>query len=120
MEFLADESCDFRVVDALRRAGHEVVAVVEAMRGAPDADVIEAAVAGQRVLLTEDRDFGQLVFAAGVGVGCGVLYIRCPEPARPTLPEQIVTVVERLGRELATSFVVWSPQRVRIRRAAQR
>jgi predicted nuclease of predicted toxin-antitoxin system len=77
MRFLADESCDFRVVEALRRAGHEVLAVVEAARGAPDHEVIETARSGQRVLLTEDRDFGQLVFAAGVGAGCGVLFIRC-------------------------------------------
>ncbi len=117
MRFLADEGCDFRVVDALRRAGHDVEAVADVARGAPDRDVIERARAGERVLLTEDRDFGQLVFAARAVEGAGVLYMRCPESARPTLPDQIVRLVGRLGPNLKSSFVVWTPRRVRVRPA---
>ncbi len=62
MRFLADESCDFSIVRALRGAGHDVVAVAEQSGGIPDDVVIELARADSRVLLTEDKDFGQLVF----------------------------------------------------------
>jgi hypothetical protein len=41
MRFLADESCDFRVVRALRASGHDVTAVVEVSPGADDEHVIE-------------------------------------------------------------------------------
>jgi hypothetical protein len=41
MRFLADESCDFRVIRALRDAGHDAVAVIEVLPGADDATVIE-------------------------------------------------------------------------------
>jgi hypothetical protein len=65
MRFVADESCDHRVVTALRDAGHNVLAVAETSRGAPDRDVMLLARRERRVLITEDRDFGQLVFAGG-------------------------------------------------------
>ncbi|MBI4219547.1 MAG: DUF5615 family PIN-like protein, partial [Chloroflexi bacterium] len=60
MRFLADESSDIRVAQALRRAGHDVVAVAETARGAPDREVLETALKDRRILLTEDRDFGRL------------------------------------------------------------
>ncbi|HZD88600.1 MAG TPA: DUF5615 family PIN-like protein, partial [Pseudolabrys sp.] len=64
MRFLADESCDFRVVRALREAGHDVLAVTDVATGAEDSSVIDIAAREQRIFVTEDRDFGQLVYAA--------------------------------------------------------
>jgi predicted nuclease of predicted toxin-antitoxin system len=77
MRFLADESCDFRVVRALRSAGHDVVAVIEIAPGSADQEVLSAAVADDRIFITEDRDFGQLVFASHAS-SCGVILIRFP------------------------------------------
>ena len=65
MRFLADESCDFRVVRALRIAGHDVTTVIELTPGADDTAVIDMAVRERRIFPTEDSDFGQLVYAAG-------------------------------------------------------
>jgi predicted nuclease of predicted toxin-antitoxin system len=48
MRFLADESCDFRVVRALRDAGHDVAAVIEVASGAEDFSVIDIAAREQR------------------------------------------------------------------------
>ena len=53
MRFLADESCDFAVVRALRAAGHDVKAVVETHRGATDESVIALALSA--VLLRQCR-----------------------------------------------------------------
>lgn len=111
MRFLADENCDFRVVTALRNAGHDVVAVAETARGASDVQVLEMAHGGKRVLITEDRDFGQLVFA-DYAPAMGVLYLRCPESSRPALPAMMVPLVTRLGSQLEHSFTVWTPKRV--------
>ena len=68
--FLADESCDFAVVRTLRAAGYDVLAVSERAPGARDEDVIRFATSERRILLTEDKDFGQLVFAAGADADC--------------------------------------------------
>jgi predicted nuclease of predicted toxin-antitoxin system len=54
MRFLADESCDFAAVHALRASGHDVIAVSDVARGAEDSVVIELARSERRVLLTED------------------------------------------------------------------
>ena len=74
MRFFADESCDFSVVRALRAAGHDVAAATESARGAADSVIIDRARDEARLLLTEDRDFGQLVFAAAKDTA-GVIYI---------------------------------------------
>jgi predicted nuclease of predicted toxin-antitoxin system len=116
VQFLADESRDFRVVLAQRQAGHDVLAVVEDWPGAPDREVLESARTSGRILLTEDRDFGQLVFAGQPDRGGGVVFVRCPERARPRLPQSIASMVERLGPGLEGHFVMWTPGKVRSRR----
>lgn len=60
LRFLADESCDFAVVRALRAEGFDVLAVAEISPGAEDKSVIEYTVRERRLLLTEDEDFGRL------------------------------------------------------------
>ena len=60
MRFLADESCDYAVVRALRSAGHDVVAVADTNAQAPNTEVADLAASDGRILLTEDKDFGQL------------------------------------------------------------
>jgi predicted nuclease of predicted toxin-antitoxin system len=81
MRFLADESCDFAVVRALREAGHDVVAIAEVFRGIDDEQVIVKAKIDKRIVKTEDKDFGQLVYA-GVRQASGVIFIRFPATAR--------------------------------------
>ena len=64
LRFLADEGCDFAVVRALREAGCDVAAACEIMSRANDCDIIRFSHAENRVLLTEDKDFGWLVFVS--------------------------------------------------------
>lgn len=118
MRFLADESCDFNLVRTLREAGHDVLAVCEILPRAEDIDVIELAVRERRVLLTEDKDFGQLVFAYGKDTR-GVVFLRYPVSVRPKLSREVIQLIERHGRKLTGCFVVVEPGRVRIRRTPQ-
>jgi predicted nuclease of predicted toxin-antitoxin system len=113
MLFLADESCDFAVVRALRGAGHDVAAVTETRSGASDEEVVQLALDEQRVLLTEDRDFGQLVFASSVSPP-GVIYIRFPAVARGAMAADVLQVVDRYGNALVGRFLVVQPGRVRV------
>ena len=86
MRFLADESCDGAIVRALREAGHDVTSVRDTMRGATDRSVLDAAFKEQRLLLTEDKDFGELVFA---------------RPIRPATERVFATRVARHGVRLS-------------------
>ena len=112
--FLADESCDFAVVRELRTAGFDVVAVVEKAPGTTDERVIELARPESRIVLTEDRDFGRLVFAATRATS-GVIFIRFPATRRTELTARVLDLVRREGDRLEKSFTVMGPSRTRIR-----
>lgn len=113
MRFVADESCDFNVVRALRDARHDVVAICETSPSMPDAQVAQLAVSEGRVLLTEDRDFGEFVHAHNVRTG-GVVYIRYPARARSLLPDAVLGLVREHGSALRKGFVTMEPGRYRM------
>ena len=115
MQFLADESCDFAVVRALRAAGHDVTTAADLVGGADDTVVAGLAVSEARILLTEDKDFGQLAYATG-HVQSGVILIRFPAGARRTVGAAVAHAVSRFGVRLVGSFVVVEPGRVRLGR----
>lgn len=115
MRFLADESCDFTFVRVLRVTGHDVLAVTEAAPGAPDEKVIALARSQRRILITEDKDFGQLVFAAAASTS-GVIYVRYPMRYRSTLGADVLRLVEQRGEALIGAFAVVEPGRIRIGR----
>jgi predicted nuclease of predicted toxin-antitoxin system len=111
--FLADESCDFAVVRALRDGGHDVLAVAEVARGAKDPEVVRLARDEGRVLLTEDKDFGWYVYAAGER-GVGVVLIRFPSGSRRVLGSAVLEAVRSADDRLLRSFTVIEPGRVRV------
>lgn len=75
MKFLADESVDRQVVDQLRLDGHEVWYVAEKEPGISDDTVLDRANQEMAVLLTADKDFGELVFRQK-RIAMGVILLR--------------------------------------------
>jgi predicted nuclease of predicted toxin-antitoxin system len=61
VNFLADECCDAFLVTGLRSDGHDVLYIKEIAPGSDDNVVLQMAAKQQRILLTEDKDFGELV-----------------------------------------------------------
>ena len=112
MRFLADESCDFAVVRALRSAGHDVLAIAEVSPRIEDEEVLKLALDEKRVLLTEDTDFGELVYAEGLG-SSGVVLFRFPAAARRAIGDAALDVANRIGDELSSRFTVVQPGRIR-------
>lgn len=113
LRFLADESCDFAAVRALRAEGFDVLSVAENLSGAEDEQVMEVALRERRIVLTEDKDFGQLVFAAG-RESVGVVLIRFAASARAKLRDRVLELVGKHAERLTGSFVVLQPERIRI------
>ena len=62
MNLVADEGVDRAVVERLRRDGHDVVYVAELSPSIPDEEVLRQANARNALLITADKDFGDLVF----------------------------------------------------------
>jgi predicted nuclease of predicted toxin-antitoxin system len=115
LRFLADESCDFAVVRSLRSNGYDILAVSEYMKRSVDRDLIEQAHREDRIVLTEDKDFGWLVFASH-SVSAGVILIRFPGNKRSTLVQSILELVQKHKNDLRNAFVVVQPGQVRFSR----
>jgi predicted nuclease of predicted toxin-antitoxin system len=113
--FLADEGCDFTVVRALRDAGFDVSAICEIVPRSTDSEILKPSHAENRILLTEDKDFGWLVFVSHAD-SAGVVLIRFPGKVRSTLPGAIVWPAERHASELQNTFVALEPNQARFRR----
>ena len=75
--------------------------------------VIAISVREQRVVLTEDRDFGRLVYASAAP-STGVIPLRYPTAARATLPSTVAEFVASHSDQISRRFVVIEPGRARI------
>jgi len=62
MRFLVDECTGPRVAEWLLNQGHEVVSVFDSSRGIPDSEILTKALNEDWILITNDKDFGELVF----------------------------------------------------------
>ena len=102
MRFLADENCDEAAVRARERCP-----------GAEDSVVAQLAVDERRILVTEDKDFGQLAQALSAGL-VGVVLIRFPTQARSTLGPSVLQAVSLFGRQLERGFAVVEPGQIRL------
>lgn len=112
--FLADENVSRLVVERLRAAGSDVASVRETRPGAPDADVLNAADRDGRVLITEDRDFGELVVRQRLKVR-GIILPELDRLPNAAEGESVAEIVGTHQSKLAGNLVVVEPARVRVR-----
>jgi predicted nuclease of predicted toxin-antitoxin system len=75
MRFLVDECVGSSVVHWLAKSKHDVVSVYEDCRGWDDESILEKAVLEGRILVTLDKDFGDMVFRAKLP-HCGIILLR--------------------------------------------
>ena len=116
MRFLFDQSTDRRLAPYLRQLGHDVTVVApDYPPSLPDDQVLAIAAREQRILITEDRDFGELVFRRRQP-HVGVILLRLP-------PLELATKLECLNHVLThyadrlDQFVVVTPHSVRVRQS---
>ncbi|MFN3762998.1 MAG: DUF5615 family PIN-like protein [Anaerolineae bacterium] len=114
MKFLADECCDASLVEALRADGHNVLYAVESLKGALDEELLARAVAENRIVLTEDKDFGELVYRLRMPV-YGIILLRFRVRDRDLKIPSLRRLLRRYEDRLPGSFVVLEARRARIR-----
>ena len=115
MKFLADECVDRQIVDRLRQEGHEVLYVMEMEPGISDADVLNLANLEKSILLTADKDFGELIFRQGK-VAKGVILVRLAGLSPKVKAKVVIGAIKDHAEELLQAFTVITPVTVRIRR----
>lgn len=117
MFFLADEDFPGIAVRWLREAGHDVLWARTDLPGESDASLLAAAQKQSRIVLTCDKDFGELAFHRGLPAGGGIVLFRFVPPSPESFLHRVIDVVaaqEQIGLE--GSFSVVEVDRVRSRR----
>ncbi|MEW6028742.1 MAG: DUF5615 family PIN-like protein [Chloroflexota bacterium] len=115
MKILADESVDGGVVQRLRRDGHDVAYVAEMSPGIMDEEVLTLAADESTLLLTADKDFGELIFRQGY-VKRGIVLYRLAGLSAQEKAEIISLTISAHGSELLSAFSVITEKAVRVRR----
>lgn len=119
MRFLANENFPGAVVVALADAGHDVVWIRTESPGSTDANVLAWAARDGRILLTFDKDFGELARRSSLPPACGVMLFRMPMPAAEHVGARILKMIESRS-DWSGHFSVVEPARIRMRPLASR
>src|SRR5262245_37972377 len=115
MNLLADESVDREVVERLRQEGHDTVYVADLSPSITDDEVLQQANDRGALLVTADKDFGELVYRQG-RVHAGVLLVRLAGLPVATKADVVARALQEHEAELQGAFSVVSPGALRVRR----
>lgn len=113
MNLLADEGVERPVVERLRRDGHTVLYVAEMEPGITDDEVLSRANAAASILLTADKDFGELVFREGQLSSGGVVLIRLAGLSADLKAQAVSDAFHGHASDFPNHFSVISPGKVR-------
>ncbi len=113
MRLLANENFPASAVEALRERGHDVAWVRSDAPGSSDATVLERAQSDDRILLTFDKDFGELAFRSGLRASSGIVLFRISAPSPEHVARSAIAALESQS-EWAGRFVVVEDDRIRV------
>jgi len=113
MLLLATEYFPRDAVDALRARGHDVLWIRMDAPGSDDRQVLARAVTENRVVLTFDKDFGELAFHAGLPASTGVILFRMRLRSPAQVAQRVVAVLDSRS-DWAGQFAVVEDQRLRM------
>ena len=115
MYLLADEGVERQIVERLRSDGHSVAYIAEMSPGIGDEVILTQANAEQALLITLDKDFGELVFRQRL-VCEGVVLLRLVGLSNEKKAAIVAGILKSRGAEMSDAFSVITPGNVRIRR----
>ena len=111
---LADENIDFAIIKAIRNVGIDVYSVAESNFGITDSEVINLSLNPPRIILTEDKDFGEWVYAHNVKE-ISVIFLRYDYQETKEITSILINLLQdRLG-DLIYKFTTITPKRIRVR-----
>jgi len=114
VNILVDVSAGRAIVDVLINLGHDVAFVSDRDPKMPDTNILTWAVAEQRLVVTMDKDFGELVYGSGQ-THSGVLLLRLETARAPERVRVLSDIFTQYADQLAGHFSVYQDGRLRIR-----
>ena len=118
MKFLADENVEKPIVDMLRDYGHDVLYISEFMKRSIDEQLFEQANLEFRILLTNDKDFGELVYLQGKN-SIGIILMRFISERSATKTKFMSHLINNFSDRLIGHFTVISEAKIRFRKLRQ-
>ncbi len=115
MRLLADENVPLRSVERLRRDGHDVLAVSETAPQTSDEEILLLAEKEGRILLTFDKDFGELAGSSAFPLSCGIILLRIPLRSADYITEIMIEAIDSRSDWMG-KFAVVEPGRIRLRK----
>lgn len=115
MRFRAGENFPRAAVDAFQVAGHDVVWVRTDAPGITDQEVLLRAQSEDRILLTFDKDFGDLAFRSRIPASCGIILFRI-SPRSPSFAARAAVAAVQSRTDWRGHFSVVEETRVRMTR----
>lgn len=114
MHLLVNENVTATVIRELRQRGHDVLSVKESMRSEQDDVILARAQTEKRIVVTHDKDFGELAFRCQLPASCGVILFRLSGSDRDTDNERVLEAIESRA-DWAGHFSVVTDDRIRMR-----
>ncbi len=117
MKFLLDVCASSRSMYlTLTGLGHDVISAIEIDPSAADEELLALAAEERRILITEDKDFGELVFVHSLPHPCIIRFLDMP------VAEKAAAMMELLQHHeddiTADAIIVVTRGRIRIRRSS--
>ncbi len=113
MRFMIDECVGPTIAEWLKLMGHDVISSYDAMRGFADDEVLKKACHENRIVITSDKDFGDLVFRQNMD-HCGVILLRLIDE-RPSQKMKVIRdALDNYSKSLDGNFLVVTETSVRI------
>lgn len=115
MKLLLNENISRTVTESLRRAGHDVVWVGDDLAGTEDSSILAKARREERILITKDKDFGELAFKHGYAHS-GIILLRLEDERAENTLRVLDGMLDHLAGQKPPYFVVASDREFRVRK----
>jgi len=113
MRFIADETLGPIVIKWLRKLHHNVLSIYEDFRGLNDDEILQKSFEDNRILITNDKDFGEMVFRQRKSHS-GVILLRLDDERSTNTIEVLDMLLGRYASQLVGNFVVATESTVRV------
>jgi len=112
LRFLVDESTGITVSEKLKQKGFNSISVIEIMKGAKDIDIIKKAKKENRVIITNDKDFGWL---ATIYKPPGLILLRLEKETIKTRIQVIHNIIHKHQNSIYGNMIIATEKKIRIR-----
>jgi predicted nuclease of predicted toxin-antitoxin system len=115
VRILANENVSGEIVQSLRAQGHDIIWMRIEAPGSTDSEVLALAQTEKRIIMTFDKDFGELAFRWGLPVTSGIILLRLIASSPIQLQQAVLTALgSRQEQDWIGMFSVVEASRIRV------